>query len=303
MFEDSNSGVVFNLTALKDTIVGPVPSAELGGSFFFSVCEGEMPKGKCSQKAQNDENMHVCFASEMGVSQMDFGSELEYVPTQQEGDVNFLLTFHDGQECPTSAEGKRLQTTILFRCNPSAGVGFPHFLSFSPSTCTATFSWTSQYACHTCTSSDYEEVVSACTKGIQRTEQHKIGRCNGADRILVEETECTDIAIPIGFIAGATALIIIMVIVIIVVIVKNRKITVKYSKLLADQSAEMEAMADEVGDDDDDATTMSKKFDTKQIDQDDDDSDKPRDDDEDEAKNDEDEDDEDDGQGVGHVAK
>jgi len=303
---NGNNNTLYNLTTLKNSVIGPVKA--LGGSFFFSVCDGFIPKGKCNSKATEDAYMHACHASGSGSDQDDFGSELEYVLAEKgssEDDLSFLINFRDGSLCPDGNNNERLQTTILFRCNPTAGTGFPQFLSYSSSTCTATFSWASQYACHTCKDDDYEKVVSACTKGLQRTEKHKIGRCNGEDRILVEETECTDIAVPIGIVAGAAGLILIMIGVIVFVVYKNRKITYKYTKLLQDQAAELEAMADE--DDEGGNNSMSKKLAPVSQDEEEDEEDedgkkkKKGEDDEDELQDDEEE--EDDGQGVGHIRK
>jgi len=298
MFGGPNS-TVYDLTALAGLVVGPVTSNALGGSFFVSVCDGIMPKGKCSSGASQDEYMHSCFTEGDRSTQTDFGSALEYVlpaDTSSEEDLSFILNFHDGSTCSYSDGKKRVQTTVLFRCGANAGVGFPQFLSYSHSTCTATFSWVSQYACHKCTERDYETVVSACTDSLQRTELHKIRNCNGPDRVFVEEISCTDIAVPIGLAAGAAGLIIIMICVIIFVVYKNRKITIKYTKLLADQSAELEAMADE-----DDSET--KKFAPVTADEEEDDSQKKHDDDDDADEPRDDEDEDDDGQGVGHIRK
>jgi len=289
------------MTPMKGTIAGPVTANELAGSFFFSVCDGWMPDAVCNPSDNSGANVHSCFADSSKTMQADFGSELEFVSagdSSHGNDVSFLLNFHDGQTCFIDPE-KTLETTILFRCSPNAGVGHPQFLSFNPSTCTATFTWASQYGCRSCTSDDYEEVVSSCKNGLQRTELRKVGRCNGEDNILTDEAECTDIAVPIGIIAGAVGIILVMIGVIIFVVYKNRKITIKYTKLLADQSAELEAMADE-----DDDRVMSKKLAT--ISQDDDEDQKDRDGSEsgDEPREEEDGDeDDDDGQGVGHIRK
>jgi len=246
------------MTSLKDTIIGPVTANGLKGSFFFSVCDGYFPEGTCGSEGGF---MHSCLVSGDSSDQDDFGSELEYVRAEEgssENDLSFILNFRDGNVCPDD-NTQRLQSTVLFRCSPNAGIGYPQFLSYSSSTCTATFSWASQYACHSCLDSDYEEVVSACKNGRQTTELHKINSCNGVDRILVEESECTDIALPIGLVAGAVGLIIIMIIIVIFVIYRNRKITYKYTKLLQDQSAEMEAMADEI-DERDGKSSMTKNL-------------------------------------------
>jgi len=296
---DGWNNTVYDLTKLRDVVIGPVTTNSFGGSFFFSVCDGVMPKGKCSQSATDDENMHVCFANGMSPMQMDFGSELEYVLAEEgspEEDLSFMLNFHDGQTCFGNAD-MRMQTSVLFRCSPSAGVGYPQFLSFSFATCTATFSWASQYACHQCTNDDYELVVSACTDGSQLTERHRINNCYGPDRMFVADSPCTDIAVPIGLAAGALALIIIMIGVIIFVVYKNRKITIKYTKLLADQSAELEAMADEVADN----GSASTKLVPPTHDDEEDDSHKKDGDSDDEPRDDDEE--EDDDQGVGYVRK
>jgi len=294
-----HNDTLYNMTAFQGTIIGPITSNSISGTFFFSLCDGLFEAGQCSSSSEEDTFMHSCFTEGNGPEQVDFGSELEYIPAEEgtpEEDLSFIINFRDGSVCPDDSE-QRLETTIFFRCSPNAGAGVPQFLSYSSSTCTATFSWASQYACHTCKDDEYEEVVSACKNRKQKTELHKIGYCYGPDRILVEETGCTDIAVPIGIVAGVAGLIVIMIGVVIFVIYKNRKITYKYTKLLQDQAAELEAMADEV----DDGKSMSKNL--VPVSQDDEEKQDKDSDDELRDDDDEEEEEEDDGQGVGHIRK
>ena len=316
----TSGNATYNLTALRGTLVGPVTARALGGSFFLSVCDGVVPRGSCGSRAPTDANMHACHTDAAGATQTSYGSALEFVPAEpgtREDDVSFLLHFYDGDRVDDSdgdddengnddeddEETTRLKTTVLFRCSTTAGAGFPQFLSYSAATRTATFAWASQYACHTCGEGDYEEVVSACRRGRQRRELHRTAACHGADRVLVAETRCTDVAVPAGLVAGAAALILAMVGAVVYVVYRNRKITVKYTKLLQDQAADLESMADDDAHHSAVASSSSSVMATKLVssshDEEDDDG-KEHDDDEVE---DEEEEDEDDGQGVGHIQK
>ena len=302
----------YNLTALRGVLVGPVTARALGGPFFFSVCDGVVPRGTCGSRAAADAHMHACHTDAAGAAQVSYGAALEFVaaePGTRESDISFLLNFRDGDRASSSTEyddedndEPRLQTTVLFRCSPTAGAGFPQFLSYSAETHTATFAWASQYACHTCGEGDYEEVVSACRHGRQRRELHKTAACHGADRVLVAETACTDIAVPAGLVAGAGALVLVLVGAVVFVVYRNRKITYKYTKLLQDQAADLESMADDDGHTSShhNSTVMATKLVSSSHDDDDDSNEEDRAADEEEEEEDEDEDD---GQGVGHIQK
>ena len=257
VFEGTN-GTQYNLTALRGTVVGPVATTHPAGAFYFSVCDGVMPAGTCSAAATAADHLHVCFAptgqqedqpQQQQQQRVSYGAELEFVGTAGAGtgedDASLLLNFHGGHSDSACGSNGRWTTTVVLRCSPSAGVGVPQLLSHSEATCTATFGWASLYACHTCTPADYEQVVTACTHGRQRTELHKTGRCNGADRVVVSETACTDVAVPVGVVVGVAVVVAALVAAVVFVVYKNRKITYKYTKLLQDQGADLEAMADD----------------------------------------------------------
>jgi len=236
------------MTALGGEVIGPVSSLSGEQQLFLSVCDGEMKSGECNPDAKGVESMYVCSPGS-GSERINFGSELEFIDTaSNDSDTTVVLKYHlTGHSKSDSAicKGRDVVTTVVFRCDPSVGVGFPSLLPGDE--CTPTLTWTSQYACRVCKDSDYEEVLSKCEKGSQRKELHLLDSvlCNGPSRVFVEEVECTDITLSLGVILGVIGVIIILAIVIVIVVWRNRTITVKYSKLLQSQEGDLEAMADE----------------------------------------------------------
>ena len=61
----------------------------------------------------------------------------------------------------------------------------------------------------------------------------------------MSETACTDVAVPVGVVVGVAVVVAALVAAVVFVVYKNRKITYKYTKLLQDQGADLEAMADD----------------------------------------------------------
>jgi len=240
-----STGFSFNMTALADTVIGPVISPVNKRQFYLSVCDGVMMPGECNPQAQDEAQMYICTPGE-GSSRLDFGSELEFVDSAgNESDTTVVLRYHARNSDSAVCEGREIVTTVIFRCDPSVGAGFPSVIPGDE--CAPTITWTSQYACRVCGPNDYETILSKCEGGTQHKEMHlKTGaKCNGAARLIGEELECTDIVVSLGVILGVGGFILILIGMIIFVVWRNRAITVKYTKLLQSQEGDLEAMADE----------------------------------------------------------
>jgi len=234
------------MTALAGTVIGPVTSLSTNNTFYLSVCDGIMHKGECNSQATEDEQMYICSPGS-GDERINYGSELEFVPSTDDSDDGVVLKYHvsaRGNEIP-KCSGREIVTTVIFRCDPSVGAGFPQLLPSEE--CAPTFAWTTQYACRICGEDDYEEVVSKCKSGSQNIERYRkeTAQCNGEARIFIGEQSCTDITVSLGVIFGVCGLILILAGVIIFFVWKNRSIQIKYSKLLQSQEGDLEAMADE----------------------------------------------------------
>jgi len=247
MFYDETRGVYYNVSGLSFTgVVGPVEFG-LGKSlpFYFSICSGIFPAESGCGNNSEPVYGHVCRSD--GVN---FGSRLAFAPSNtNETEASFILSFTTpltgSYVCP---EGR--STSIIFRCSPSAGRGFPVALGFDSSSCSASFSWAGEIGCHVCdpnSTEDYKEVTTACVKRSQKVELHRIGSCNGPTRVYLRTQDCLDISIPVGAAAGALVLLIALAVAVGIVVWKNRKLTYKYTKLLQDQAADLEAMADDDG--------------------------------------------------------
>jgi len=237
----------YNMTGLAGSVIGPVTSVSSNNTFYLSVCDGVMPKGSCNSAAKDEAQMYVCSPGD-GAERINFGSELEFLDSaSKDADTTVVLKYHVSARSSDSAvcKGREIVSTVIFRCDPSVGAGFPVIIPGDE--CAPVFAWTSQYACRVCNDSDYEKVVSKCEGGSQRTELYrkKTAQCNGAARVFVKEESCTDISVSLGVILGVGGLIIILAGVIIFFVWKNRTLTIKYTKLLQSQEGDLEAMADD----------------------------------------------------------
>jgi len=238
------------MSGLAGVVIGPVTSLSNDNQFFLSVCDGVMKPGQCNPEAVNEEQMYVCVPGQEK-ERLNFGSELEFVDSASKtSDTTVVLKYHVGSGNGDNdiCKGREVMTTVIFRCDPSVGAGFPTLLPSDE--CAPTFAWTSQYACRVCTDSDYEEVISKCEHGSQRKELYRKtdAKCNGDARVFVEELECTDITVSLGVILGVGAVILVLAGIIVFVVWRNRAITVKYTKLLQSQEGDLEAMAAEEAD-------------------------------------------------------
>jgi len=241
----------YNMTGFAGSVIGPVTSVSTDKQYYLSICDGVMKKGQCNSGADGEANMHIC-APGAGSKRMNFGSELEFVDSaQQDSETTVVLKYHTNSRSNDvdACKGREILSTVIFRCDPSVGAGFPTLLP-GGDVCAPTFAWTSQYACRVCVDDDYEEILSKCEKGSQRKELYlkESSKCNGPSRVTVEELECTDISLPLGIILGVGGVILILAGVIVFVIWRNRTITVKYSKLLQSTEGDLEAMAEEEAD-------------------------------------------------------
>jgi len=237
----------YNMTALAGRVIGPVTSASTNSTFYFSVCDGVMKRGSCNPSATDDEFMYVCSPGE-GDERVNYGSELEFLDSAEEDtDTTVILKYHVSARSNNipACKGREIVTTVIFRCDPTASTGFPTLLPGDD--CAPTFVWTSQYACRVCNDTDYEEVISKCSRGSQTKEFYRksSAMCNGVNHIYIGEQSCTDVSLSVGVICGVLGLILILAGVIIFFVWKNRAITVKYTKLLQSQEGDLEAMADE----------------------------------------------------------
>jgi len=235
------------MTALAGTVFGPVTSLSSSRSFYMSVCDGVMKKGECNSEAQDNAQMYICSPGE-GAERLSFGSELEFVDSADEGSENtVVLKYHVSPRSNEveACKGREIVTTVIFRCDPDAGAGFPTLLPSEE--CDPTFTWTSQYACRVCNESDYEETISKCSFGSQTKELYRksSSMCNGVTHIFIGKQSCTDVSLSLGMVLGALGVILILAGVIIFFVWKNRKMTIKYTKLLQSQEGDFEAMADE----------------------------------------------------------
>jgi len=237
---------VYNMTALSGLVFGPFTSPMMINKLYLSVCDGVMKRGDCNPSASGEAQMYVCSPGE-GSDRIDFGSELEFVDSaSNDSDTTVVLKYHTGGIRSTApCANREIMTTIIFRCDPSVGVGVPSLLPSDK--CSPLFAWTSQYACRECGPSDYEESLSKCEGGTQRRERYlkSSSKCNGESRIIVETLECTDFTVSLGVILGVGGFILILAGIIIFVVWRNRTLTIKYTKLLQSQEGDLEAMADE----------------------------------------------------------
>ncbi|XP_044144786.1 cation-independent mannose-6-phosphate receptor isoform X2 [Bufo gargarizans] len=130
---DQKLQYTFNFSSLsKETY----KVSEQTNTYHIGVCSPaqSMPSGNC--------NGAVCLQS--GNTAISFGNinamKMEYHHQQDMVE----LTYVGGDLCSPSTENR--QSTILFKCDESAGKGFPVLIS-EPKGCSAMFEWKTQLAC------------------------------------------------------------------------------------------------------------------------------------------------------------
>ncbi|XP_063773902.1 cation-independent mannose-6-phosphate receptor [Pseudophryne corroboree] len=132
LLTDQQLQYTFNLSSLS----GETFKTSDAKPYYIGVCSSaqNVPSGKCDGA--------VCLQSDNTAYSFGNTKQMRMVYRHQEDMI--VLQYSGGDECPSTKD--RRQSTILFKCDESAGKGKPVLLS-ETSECSAAFEWKTQLAC------------------------------------------------------------------------------------------------------------------------------------------------------------
>lgn len=161
--------VVYDLTPLKKTneMWGPIYDLN-GQTYYLNVCNKYHSNKTCYDSNGAPIVSFACQVTSAGLGK-DLGHVMGYYPLNGSAvSTGLLVEYLHGTVSNGNCNGRERSTTIVFVCDPLAGIGYPAGIEpVETSRCVYQFTWHSRYACPLCTQDDYFPVVSDCVNNSQ----------------------------------------------------------------------------------------------------------------------------------------